>query len=771
MMRRLKKWLMVKKMKNHASAFINYVFNDDVDDFGTKIELEIHKEHPEHVTDDDEEIEKEKKDEEVEKEKKDVEIEKEKDIFDDGTGSTEIQKEQKQTPNPLSTRSLRNVSSSDKTVSEELTATISLTTTTTSKDSSIIKRKKDLSHTRQRFYQEVLLPWFRSQHEFRDQQINDPFETYLIEDIDINDYLFGCDDDEVNDDGIWEKPNEDRVNLVCDENQINDDNIKVVPLSHSYWKSTMADALHQYLAGLALVDRLALDYGLHPLNIDADVLEMAKYIKDYKIILVYVKHGSSIFVTTKKGISIALDNHLRKGPIEIDSSPDITGNEITGKQMVIHVGNSSTVDDVLNLEMLFKIERVGPVGKFKEVGLIFFMISCRGEQTKQKRGPSQRKEDVHEDDLDVIDYDSFSSNLEDGIDSERRIQLRELRRIGKHKNKGFNKVTVRCEGIIPALVHYVAIETDVGKNEFSQTKGGPVIKENNTSGKHNILGKDKTCHGKGKKVFLDHIIKSLATNLDIPVRAVQNQMLKQFDMGVSKMKGTIVRIDIQQERNPKSMTRTFRRVYVCLGALKQGFRACGRESLRLDGCFMSGPCPGQILTEVRVDANNGIYPVAYAIVEAERKREYLMKRIVVVQKVIARTVGPLTPFVTKLFDAIKKGYRVHYSMEWREMWPVVKATTVIVPPLYKPQVGRPARKSKKSHDEIENEICSSGKLSRKGKSVRCGKCGNMGHDRKGCRGQGGATQADSSGSKNVFGQGGARRTARARNLSGHASAR
>nr|GEU61476.1 hypothetical protein [Tanacetum cinerariifolium] len=34
--------------------------------------------------------------------------------------------------------------------------------------------------------------------------------------------------------------------------------------------------------------------------------------------------------------------------------------------------------------------------------------------------------------------------------------------------------------------------------------------------------------------------------------------------------------------------------------------------------------------------------------------EYLMKRIVVVQKVIAKTVGPLTPFVTKLFDAIKK---------------------------------------------------------------------------------------------------------------------
>nr|GEW53613.1 hypothetical protein [Tanacetum cinerariifolium] len=37
--------------------------------------------------------------------------------------------------------------------------------------------------------------------------------------------MFTSDDDEVNNDGIWEKPNENRVNVICDENQINDDNI------------------------------------------------------------------------------------------------------------------------------------------------------------------------------------------------------------------------------------------------------------------------------------------------------------------------------------------------------------------------------------------------------------------------------------------------------------------------------------------------------------------------------------------------------------------
>ncbi|GJX73104.1 mutator type transposase, partial [Tanacetum coccineum] len=84
------------------------------------------------------------------------------------------------------------------------------------------------------------------------------------------------------------------------------------------------------------------------------------------------------------------------------------------------------------------------------------------------------------------------------------------------------------------------------KNVFSQTKGDPVIRENNNSGKQNILGKDK----------------------------------------------------IVEEKDGK------------------------REILGLDGCFMLGPWPGQILTTVGVDATNRIYPVAYAIVEAESKASW-----------------------------------------------------------------------------------------------------------------------------------------------------
>nr|GEW80954.1 transposase, mutator type [Tanacetum cinerariifolium] len=120
---------------------------------------------------------------------------------------------------------------------------------------------------------------------------------------------------------------------------------------------------------------------------------------------------------------------------------------------------------------------------------------------------------------------------------------------------------------------------------------------------HNCLqsGEIKAC----TSTFLsDHVMKTLATNLDIPVRPIHDQMQKQFDVGVLKMKAfrekriendkitcTTVGIDVQQEPNSDSSPRTFK------------------------GC----PFPGQILTTVGVDGNNRIYPIAYAIVEAECK--------------------------------------------------------------------------------------------------------------------------------------------------------
>ncbi|GKD62591.1 hypothetical protein Tco_1300100 [Tanacetum coccineum] len=97
--------------------------------------------------------------------------------------------------------------------------------------------------------------------------------------------------------------------------------------------------------------------------------------------------------------------------------------------------------------------------------------------------------DVQEDDLDVIDYDSFGSDLDDGIDSERRIQLRELKRLGKKKNKGpwpsqiLTTVGVDANnGIYPVAYAIVEAESKrycvrhIHENMKSRFKGG-VYKE------------------------------------------------------------------------------------------------------------------------------------------------------------------------------------------------------------------------------------------------------------------------------------------------------
>ncbi|GKA06173.1 heat stress transcription factor B-4-like protein [Tanacetum coccineum] len=146
-------------------------------------------------------------------------------------------------------------------------------------------------------------------------------------------------------------------------------------------------------------------------------------------------------------------------------------------------------------------------------------------------------------------------------------------------------------------------------------------------------------------------------NLDIPVKEVQDQLQRKLEVQISMRKAfrakakaereirgdhvlqysmlrdyvvelqstnpnTTVKIAVERNTDPSLPTRVFQRIYVCLGALKLGFRACRRDLLGLDGAFMKGPFLGQVLVAVGLDSNNGIYPLAYALIEAESKSSW-----------------------------------------------------------------------------------------------------------------------------------------------------
>ncbi|GJR83642.1 mutator type transposase [Tanacetum coccineum] len=303
---------------------------------------------------------------------------------------------------------------------------------------------------------------------------------------------------------------------------------------------------------------------------------------------------------------------------------------------------------------------------------------------------------------------------------------------------------------------------------------------------------------------------------------------KQYEVGISKQKvegnhtrqyaqlrdyclelkssnpNITIKIKVERLEDINSLERKFKRVYVCLSPLKDGFKARKRDFLGLDGCFLSGTYLGWILTAVGVDPNNGIYPLAYAIVESENKdswkwfldcigdnldlfrnsnftfisdrqkgvipaiaetfssvkhrkgcdvllnntcdvlnkqlvdvkdkhvitcleftKEYLMKRIVNVQKVISKSDGPLTPNPAKLFKTIVK-----------DAGQINEKSTIpntIVPLKVHPQiVGIPKKKERRVLLNWLKEWLEENKFSRAGKSISCIKCKGIGHNQRRC---------------------------------------
>lgn len=116
--------------------------------------------------------------------------------------------------------------------------------------------------------------------------------------------------------------------------------------------------------------------------------------------------------------------------------------------------------------------------------------------------------------------------------------------------------------------------------------------------------------------------KRIVTKKDIDYSKQYDLLIPYCEELLRANPGSTIIIDVEPFRNPSSTTRQFRRVYICYAAMKRGFKMCGREILGLDGCSLKGPFPGHILSAVGVDGNDGIYPVAFSLVEAETNQSW-----------------------------------------------------------------------------------------------------------------------------------------------------
>ncbi|XP_024167940.1 uncharacterized protein LOC112174404 isoform X2 [Rosa chinensis] len=76
------------------------------------------------------------------------------------------------------------------------------------------------------------------------------------------------------------------------------------------------------------------------------------------------------------------------------------------------------------------------------------------------------------------------------------------------------------------------------------------------------------------------------------------------------------------EGDDEGESRRFKRMYICYGALKKGWIDGCRPIIGLDGCHLKTVYKGILLTAVGIDGNNGMYPIAFAIVEKENKEAW-----------------------------------------------------------------------------------------------------------------------------------------------------
>ena len=59
--------------------------------------------------------------------------------------------------------------------------------------------------------------------------------------------------------------------------------------------------------------------------------------------------------------------------------------------------------------------------------------------------------------------------------------------------------------------------------------------------------------------------------------------------------------------------------YVCFDVLRGGWLEGCRKIIGFDGCFLKGACKGELLVAVGRNGDQQIFPIAWAVVDQERK--------------------------------------------------------------------------------------------------------------------------------------------------------
>ncbi|GJZ97132.1 mutator type transposase [Tanacetum coccineum] len=532
-----------------------------------------------------------------------------------------------------------------------------------------------------------------------------------------------------------------------------------------------------------------LDWGLRALASDDDIVYLSKFVKDNKELnnndeVVELDEELPIVPHTRKrkflGIpkcrkTLAIEwlsndqvgQHSGLGGAENASGEDNAAsgdeNEASGEDHAASGDeNYATADENDNVDGVEDIVDDEHIIDQVDVNMEGFRFTANSDE----RDTIRPQVNINEDDLEVIDYDEFKSEIdEDDIGSTRRAALKKLRKKGNANNengivnhfflgqefcnreevkeriKAYSvesrrnveivkndnvRVRARCVGIVPSMDDET-MESSIGKRSDKAKKGKNEISEvvddkykcqwsmyvakaengkflvRTLNKEHICLHSRKAKHSFKAKVKAEETLKGDAE--------LQYGMLRDYVMELHKCNpNTTVKIDVYRDEDANSNTKKFRRIYVCLGALKDRFKAGGRDLI--DSWLWFFSALGDDL-DLHINSNftfitdrqKGLLPIIKRLFPSAEHRgmevlksyninayEWLQKipaehwsrshfsgrahcdmlinnicevfnRIVIVQNVIEKSVGPLTLSVTKVFNKIKEK-ATQYNVDW-----------------------------------------------------------------------------------------------------------
>ncbi|XP_004303590.1 PREDICTED: uncharacterized protein LOC101315451 [Fragaria vesca subsp. vesca] len=125
------------------------------------------------------------------------------------------------------------------------------------------------------------------------------------------------------------------------------------------------------------------------------------------------------------------------------------------------------------------------------------------------------------------------------------------------------------------------------------------------------------------KVSFQQAYRTKSAVLEQLEMSIKEQYARVQDYAHELRRDPATTVDIKCDFNNAEKLPIFKRMYICLGALKMGFKSGCRPILGLDGCHLKSAYGGQLLFVVGFDANNTTYVVAYAMVEMESKDSWI----------------------------------------------------------------------------------------------------------------------------------------------------